>query len=154
MVAIARLARSRLYVVLMRHSLHSRTPGWHQRRELVSFGRLRTRTTPVNSELVVSGKPQGSKQVTSRVSRGSRVVVPGETYRFPSGVALFKIFRNELVYIDKTQFIVPVSDLDAILLCRPGQFGKTLTRTMLQYFHGVEFRDQYDILFKVCGLVK
>jgi hypothetical protein len=153
MVAIARLARSRLYGALMRHSLHSRTPGWHQRRELVSFEGLRTHTTPVNSELVVSRKPQGSKQVTSRVSRRSRVVVPGETYGFPSGVALFTELRNELVYIDKTQFIVPISKLDTILLCRPRRFGKTLTLSMLQYFHGVEFRDRYDILFKVCGLV-
>jgi hypothetical protein len=56
----------------------------------------------VNSELVVSGEPQGSKLVTPRVPQGSKVVVPGETYRFPSGVALFTKLRNELVYIDKT----------------------------------------------------
>jgi len=57
------------------------------------------------------------------------------------------------VYIDKTQFIVQISKKDFVLLCRPRRFGKTVTVGMLQKFHGVEFRGQYERLFKVCGLV-
>jgi hypothetical protein len=149
MAAIARLARSRLCVALMRHSLYLGTPGWHPCREWVAFRGLRTYTTPVNSELVVTGKPQGSKLVTPGVPQGSKVVVPG----YSSGVGVFTSLHNELVYIDKTQLIVPTPKLDTVLLCRPRRFGKTLTLSMLQYFHGVDFRDRYAILFKVSGLV-
>lgn len=33
------------------------------------------------------------------------------------------------------------------LFCRPGQFGKTFTLSMLQYFHSVGFDEQYSTLF-------
>ena len=100
---------------------------------------MRTYTaTPVNSELVA--KPQGSKLVAPRVD-----------FNYPSGNADFADLRDRLVYIDKTRFIVPISELLAPLLCRPRRFGKTLVG-MLEAFHGVNHRDRYDKLFKVCGL--
>jgi len=132
----------------MRHSLHSGTRGWHLCRGRVAFGGLRTYTTPVNSE---SGKPLGSKLATP-APQGSKLVVPTGTYTFPSGGAEFAEIRKE-VYIDKTQFIAPILAKRFVLLCRPRRFGKTLTVGMLQQFHGVEFRGEYERLFKVCGLV-
>jgi len=79
-------------------------------------------------------------------------VVPTGTYTFSPGVAGFEEIRKR-VYIDKTQFIAPILEKDFVLLCRPRRFGKTLTVEMLQQFHGIEFRGQYERLFKVCGLV-
>ena len=141
MAAIARLARSRLYVPLTRHSLHSGTPGWRLCRERIAFGGLRNYTaTPVNSELMVPKEPQRSK-----------LVVPGGSYRFPRGVGEFTTFRDNLVYIDKTQFIFPLSKFTATLLCHPRRFGKTLTVSMLRNFHGVEYKDEFDEFFGVCG---
>jgi len=95
----------------------------------------------MNSDHVVSGKPQGSK-----------LVVPRESCGYPSGVEDFITLRDSLGYIDKTQFIAPISQWKASLLCRPRRFGKTHTVGMLQYFHGVEYRLRYDKLFKVCVL--
>ncbi|KIX02281.1 uncharacterized protein Z518_08220 [Rhinocladiella mackenziei CBS 650.93] len=34
------------------------------------------------------------------------------------------------------------------LVCRPRRFGKSLTVAMLRYFHGFQFRESYDGLFK------
>ena len=64
----------------------------------------------------------------------------------------FITVRESLGYIDKTQFIVPISGYMAPLLCRPRGFGKTHTVNILQHFHGVEYRHKYDKLFKVCAL--
>jgi hypothetical protein len=105
-------------------------------------------TTPVNS---VSGKPLGSKLATP-APQGSKLVVPTGTYTFPLGEGGFAEIREQ-IYIDKTQFIAPILKKRVVLLCRPRRFGKTLTVEMLQQFHGVEFRGQYERLFKVCGLV-
>ena len=80
------------------------------------------------------------------------MVVPTGTYTFSPGVAGFAEIRKR-VYIDKTQFVAPILEQDFVLLCRPRRFRKTLTVEMLQQFHGVEFRDEYERLFKVCGLV-
>jgi len=95
----------------------------------------------VNSELAVPGEPQRSK-----------LVVPKGSYSFPLGDGAFTDFRdNGLVYIDKTQFIDPLSRYTATLLCRPRRFGRTLTVSMLRYFHGVEYLDNYGKFFGVCG---
>ena len=92
----------------------------------------------MNSELVA--KPQGSK-----------LVVPGEG--FLSGEAEFTELRDRLVYIDKTQFIVPISQFMASVLCRPRGFGKALTVGMLEYFHGVNHCDRYTNYSRYVGLV-
>ena len=81
----------------------------------------------------------------------SKLLVPGGSYDFPQGDGEFKAFRNNLVYIDKTQFIGQLSRFRATLLCRPRRFGKTLTVSMLRYFHGVEYKDEFDEFFGVCG---
>ena len=95
----------------------------------------------MNSELAVPGEPQRSK-----------LVVPKGSSSFPLGDGAFTDFRdNGLVYIDKTQFIIPLSRYKATLLCRPRRFGKTLTVSMLRHFHGVEYLNKHDKLFGVCG---
>ena len=50
-----------------------------------------------------------------------------------------------LAYFDKTEYI-PVLEKGSLvqLVCRPRRFGKSLTVSVLQYFHGCQFRNQYD----------
>jgi len=93
----------------------------------------------------LSGKPVGSKLATP-ASQGSILVVPAETYTFPLGVGGFAKLRKR-VYIDKTQFTGPISEKEVVLLCRPRRSGETLTVGMLQKFHGVESRGEYERLF-------
>jgi len=73
---------------------------------------------------------------------------------FPLGESDFDVIRKIPggAYFDKTEYIPKLAQGPAVqLVCRPRRFGKSLTVTMLRYFHGVQFRDQYDKLFKVCG---
>lgn len=68
------------------------------------------------------------------------------------GKTNFRDIRNSpgLAYFDKTSYIAAIAEAapDVQLLCRPRRFGKSLTISMLQSFHGVEFRNRYDELFK------
>jgi hypothetical protein len=79
-------------------------------------------------------------------------VVSGELKTFPEGMSDFKEIRRcpGLAYFDKTEYIPKLeSGSRAQLLCRPRRFGKSLTVTMLRYFHRFQFRNEYDELFKV-----
>jgi hypothetical protein len=80
-------------------------------------------------------------------------VVSGELEGFPLGISDFSEIRGPgLAYFDKTKYITELHMTSGVrLLCRPRRFGKSLTVTMLRYFHGVQFREQYDKLFKACG---
>ena len=82
----------------------------------------------------------------------STLVISGELEKFPLGISDFSEIRQPgLAYFDRTKYIPELQKMRNILLvCRPRRFGKSLTVTMLRYFHGFEFRDQYDELFKVC----
>jgi hypothetical protein len=81
-------------------------------------------------------------------------VVSGKLENFPVNVADFSDIRQPgLAYFDKTKYILKLQKMapNVQLVCRPRRFGKSLTVSMLQYFHGFQFRGQYDKLFKVCG---
>jgi len=92
---------------------------------------------------------------SSTAPSSSKLVVSGKLEKFPLGKTNFRDIRNfpGLAYFDKTSYITAIAEAapDVQLLCRPRRFGKSLTISMLQSFHGVEFRDRYDELFKVCG---
>ncbi|KAG0126286.1 hypothetical protein HOY82DRAFT_672718 [Tuber indicum] len=53
-------------------------------------------------------------------------------------------------YFDRTRYISVLDSMDAcaILFLWPRRFGKSLTLSMLEHFHGIQYRDQYDKLFK------
>ena len=80
-------------------------------------------------------------------------MVSGELEKFPlSRTNFIEIRGHGVAYFDKTEYIAELENgTDVQLLCRPRRFGKTLTVTMLRCFHGFQFRNQYDKLFKVCG---
>lgn len=78
-------------------------------------------------------------------------MVSGELKEFPLGMSDFREIRQlpGRAYFDKTEYIPELEQGGRVkLVCRPRRFGKSLTVTMLRYFHGFQFRDQYDELFK------
>jgi len=90
----------------------------------------------------------------STAPSSSKLVVSGELDKFPLGFSNFRKIREfpGLAYFDKTSYIPVIARGPPVqLFCRPRRFGKSLTISMLQYFHGVEFRKKYDQLFKVYG---
>ena len=55
-------------------------------------------------------------------------------------------------YFDKTSHIPLIQNGPSRqLFCRPNQFGKSVTITMLEQFHAVQHLRNYDRLFKVRG---
>ena len=83
----------------------------------------------------------------------SKLVVSGELEKFPLGLSDFSNIRQlpGFAYFDKTEYIPVLENGPPVqLVCRPRRFGKSLIVSMLQYFHGFQFRNEYDQLFKVC----
>jgi hypothetical protein len=121
----------------LRFSSHtSLLPHRHARIERIPLVACRTRST------APSPSPSSSK-----------LVVSGELEKFPLGLSDFSKIRQlpGLAYFDKTEYIPVLEKGSAVqLVCRPRRFGKSLTVSMLQHFHGFQFRNEYDQLFKVC----
>jgi hypothetical protein len=83
----------------------------------------------------------------------SKLVVSGELEKFPLGLSDFSDIRQlpGLAYFDKSEYIPVLEKASGVqLVCRPRRFGKSLIVSMLRYFHGFQFRNEYDRLFKVC----
>jgi Predicted AAA-ATPase len=80
-------------------------------------------------------------------------VVSGELEKFPLAISNFSEIRQPgLAYFDRTKYILELQKMTNVqLVCRPRRFGKSLTVSMLRYFHDFQFRNQYDEIFKVCG---
>ena len=94
-------------------------------------------------------------RTSSSASSSSKIVVSGKLERFPLGYSDFGTIRQlpGFAYFDKTEFIPEIEKGSAVqLVCRPRRFGKSLNVTTLRYFHGFQFRNLYDKLFKVCAL--
>jgi hypothetical protein len=95
---------------------------------------------------------------SSTTPSSSTLVVSGELETFPLSISDFREIRQPgLAYFDRTKYIpeLQTKATNVRLICRPRRFGKSLTVTMLRYFHGFQFRNQYDELFKVygCGML-
>jgi hypothetical protein len=89
----------------------------------------------------------------STTTPSSTLVVSGELEKFPMTISDFSEIRQPgLAYFDRTKYIPELQTMTNVqLVCRPRRFGKSLTVSMLRYFHGFQFRNQYDKLFKVCA---
>ena len=90
---------------------------------------------------------------TNSSASSSKLTISGELENFPLSISDFSQIREPgFAYFDKTSHIARLEKESAVkLVCRPSRFGKSLTITMLRYFHGVQYREEYDKLFKVCG---
>jgi hypothetical protein len=91
-------------------------------------------------------------RTSSTTPSSSTLVVSGELEKFPLAISDFSEIRQPgLAYFDRTKYITELQRMTTVqLVCRPRRFGKSLTVSMLRYFHGFQFRNQYDELFKVC----
>jgi hypothetical protein len=75
------------------------------------------------------------------------------TIQFPLGgdyTDFAQIRKEKLSFFDKTAYIPLISGKKerARLVCRPKGFGKSLTVSMLRYFHAMDHTDKYNKLFK------
>ena len=97
--------------------------------------------------------PLVARRTSFTTPSSSTLVISGELEKFPLSISDFSEIRQPgIAYFDKTKYISELQKMANVqLVCRPRRFGKSLTVTMLRYFHGFQFRDQYDELFKVCG---
>jgi Predicted AAA-ATPase len=55
-----------------------------------------------------------------------------------------------MVYFDCTKYILNIENIraEALLFLRPRRFGKSLIVSMMGYFHGIQYRDDYAMLFE------
>lgn len=59
----------------------------------------------------------------------------------------FAKIRKNKFFVDKTSYIHELPTSGKVLFCRPKGFGKSLTISMLHYFHAVEHKSSYKKLF-------
>jgi hypothetical protein len=84
----------------------------------------------------------------------SSLMINGELEYFRSGSMAFSTLlqREGQAYFDRTRYIFTLHKLDPfILFCRPRRFGKSLTVSMLEHFHGLQYAGEHQSLYKVCN---
>ena len=91
-----------------------------------------------------------------RTRVGNRsLIVNGKLKHFRSGLDgnFSNLLRREgQAYFDRTRYIFKLHELDnSMLFCRPRRFGKTLTVSMLEHFHGLQYAGEHQSLYKVCN---
>ena len=87
---------------------------------------------------------------------GSSLTIQGKPQKFQSGHASFRtlLMDNNQAYFDRTRFISVLEDFsDVILFCRPRRFGKSLTISMLEHFHGLQNADEHQTFYQVRDLL-
>jgi len=62
--------------------------------------------------------------------------------------------RESQAYFDRTRYISKIHELHTfVLFCRPRRFGKSLTISMLEHFHGLQYADEHQTLYQVCDYI-
>jgi hypothetical protein len=60
--------------------------------------------------------------------------------------------REGQAYFDRTRYISKLHKLGtSILFCRPRRFGKSLTVSMLEHFHGLQYAGEHQSPYKICN---
>ena len=83
----------------------------------------------------------------------SSLRINGPLKHLRSGSMSFStLLRKEgQAYFDRTRYISVLHELDtSILFCRPRRFGKSLTVSMLEHFHGLQYTEEHQSLYQVC----
>jgi tRNA(Ser,Leu) C12 N-acetylase TAN1 len=67
----------------------------------------------------------------------------------PYGIADFRsLILDNCYYVDRTQFIEKIENSNKYLFfLRPRRFGKSLTISMLEYYYGTQYKDEFDSMF-------
>ena len=84
----------------------------------------------------------------------SNLIINGDLKHFRSASMAFSklVQREGQAYFDRTRYISKLHELDtSILFCRPRRFGKSLTVSMLEHFHGLQYAGEHQSLYKVCN---
>ena len=71
--------------------------------------------------------------------------------RIPAGISNFKnLIQSNGFYVDKTKYIEQLEKYanNYVYFLRPRKFGKTLFTSTLEYYYGIDHKDEVDILFK------
>jgi Predicted AAA-ATPase len=109
----------------------------------------RKRKSPPDTHMV--SLPKRTRVDSSSLRINGKLLQP-----FQSRHASFRtmLMQNDRAYFDRTRYISVLENLsDVILFCRPGQFGKSLTISMLEHFHGLQYADEHQTFYQVCGLL-
>ncbi|MCB0104568.1 MAG: AAA family ATPase [Caldilineaceae bacterium] len=70
--------------------------------------------------------------------------------RLPYGISNFpKLVRDGYHFVDRTHFIAQIEAMNEpyLFFLRPRRFGKSLFISLLQCYYGVEYRDEFEMLF-------
>lgn len=107
-------------------------------------------TSETNKRTASSSRPRlGSQVKPTLLIQGDKII------SFSRDVvrAIFSPLRNNkhFAYFDRTRYISVLDFIDNTVLhfLRPRRFGKSLTISMLEHFHGIMYKAEYDMLFKV-----
>ena len=71
--------------------------------------------------------------------------------KIPYGISDFKTLREQgYLYVDKTKYIEVLESYDSkyMLFMRPRRFGKSLFLSTLSYYYDVNYKDEFDDIFK------
>ncbi|KAF8539121.1 hypothetical protein BDD12DRAFT_114386 [Trichophaea hybrida] len=89
--------------------------------------------------------------------RSSSMKINGDLIKFPDGDAPAFINHRApgIPFFDRTGYITAIESYPnrALLFLRPRRFGKTYTLSMLECFHGLEYKKDYAKLFEVSSRV-
>ncbi len=69
--------------------------------------------------------------------------------RLPLGISDYRtIVDNHYLYVDKTEYIEKLENVSRYaFLLRPRRFGKTLFTSTLEYYYGINYKDDFERLF-------
>jgi Predicted AAA-ATPase len=87
----------------------------------------------------------------SRIDNSSLMIDNPLRY-FRSGGANFSYLLREKgqAYFDRTRYISVLAKIDKnILFFRPRRFGKSLTVSMLNHFHGLQYTEEHQSFYEV-----
>jgi Predicted AAA-ATPase len=111
----------------------------------IATERTTKRKVPPHTDIVPSPK-------RTRVGTSS-LRINGELEFFQSGLDenFSKLLRREgQAYFDRTGYIFKLHEIPiSIFFCRPRRFGKSLTVSMLEHFHGLQYADEHQYLYEV-----
>ncbi|RPA89777.1 hypothetical protein L873DRAFT_591011 [Choiromyces venosus 120613-1] len=123
--------------------------------QISSLRHLQHQPLPCMVRLTANARGLSTARLLPQKQQKSSLRIKSDTIEaFPRcSVSSFSNLRanKRFAYFDRTKYVFVLDSIDAdvLLFLRPRRFGKSLTLSMLEHFHGVQYRAQYGELFKV-----
>ena len=69
--------------------------------------------------------------------------------RLPNGISDYRrMIKEDYIYIDKTEYIEKLENIHSyVFFLRPRRFGKSLFTSVLEYYYGINYADEFEQLF-------